>query len=385
MPRTVFAEGMKLARSAALVLLSSGALVLAGCSGAPLPTALPTAPSPTSSAESSPTPEPSAANGVEPTGEVQEIASGLSIPWSVVPLEQGGALISERDSARIVEVSDDGDVREVGRVPGVMPAGEGGLLGIALLEEPGATWLYADFTSGPDNRVVRMPLTGEPGSFGLGEPEVLITGLVAGGTHNGGRIKFGPDGMLYITVGDAQQRDRAQDPEALAGKILRITPEGDVPADNPFEGSPVWSYGHRNPQGIAWDDQGRMWASEFGQNTWDELNLIEPGNNYGWPIVEGMGGDDDFVDPVYQWSPSEASPSGLAWSEGTLFLASLRGQRIWTVQSADSEPEATPWFEDEFGRLRDVAIAPDGSLWFLTNDTGNDRLLRVELAPLPAD
>jgi glucose/arabinose dehydrogenase len=311
------------------------------------------------------------------------LAEGLSIPWSVIPLEDGGALVSERNSARILELTPDGDVREVGGVPGVAPGGEGGLLGIALLGEPGAAdaWLYAHFTSGPDNRVVRMPLTGRPGSLGIGEPEVLLTGLVAAGTHNGGRIKFGPDGMLYVTVGDAQQRDRAQDREALAGKILRITPAGDVPPDNPFDGSPVWSYGHRNPQGLAWDDQDRLWASEFGQNIWDELNLIEPGRNYGWPVVEGRGGGGEFVDPVFQWSPDEASPSGLAWSEGTLFLASLRGQRIWSVDSADGEPEATDWFAGEYGRIRDVVIAPDGSLWFLTNDTGNDRLLRVELAP----
>jgi glucose/arabinose dehydrogenase len=368
------------------VLAAGGVLLAAsGCSGTAQPTPSPTATSPAEpSATATPSAQPNA--GVQPTGDVEVLAEGLTIPWSVIPLENGGALISERESARIVELTADGDLREAGRVPGVAPAGEGGLLGIALLGEPGdaGTWLYAHFTSGPDNRVVRMPLTGSPGALAIGEPEVLLTGLVAGGTHNGGRIKFGPDGMLYVTVGDAQQRDRAQDPTALAGKILRITPEGDVPADNPFDGSPVWSYGHRNPQGIAWDDQDRLWASEFGQNTWDELNLIEPGQNYGWPVVEGMGGGDDFVDPVFQWSPADASPSGLAWSEGTLFLAALRGQRIWSVDSADSDPEARDWFTGEFGRIRDVVIAPDGALWFLTNDTGSDRLLRVELGPRDA-
>lgn len=368
-------------------LLATGAVMLAaaGCTGtaAPEPSPTPTTtPSPTPTPTPTPTEEPNA--GVEPTGDVEVLAEGLSIPWSVIPLGDGGALISERDNARILELTPDGDVREVGQVSGVRPAGEGGLLGIALLEDAGDTWLYAHFTSGPDNRVVRMPLTGEPGSFGLGEQQTVIDGFVAAWTHNGGRIKFGPDGMLYITVGDAQMRDRAQDREALAGKILRITPEGEVPPDNPFDGSPVWSYGHRNPQGIAWDDSGRLWASEFGQNTWDELNLIEPGQNYGWPVVEGMGGGSEFVDPVFQWPPAEASPSGLAWREGTLFLAALRGQRIWSVDSADAEPEATDWFAGEFGRIRDVVIAPDGSLWFLTNDTGNDRLLRVGLGPREA-
>jgi glucose/arabinose dehydrogenase len=365
-------------------------LAVSGCTGPPAPEPSRTpepAPSETSTATPTPTGSPNA--GVEPAGDVEVLADGLSIPWSVIPLDGGGALISERDNARILELTGSGDVREVGPVPGVRPGGEGGLLGIALLGEPGDpdAWLYAHFTSGPDNRVVRMPLTGQPGSLAIGEPEVLLTGLVAAGTHNGGRIKFGPDGMLYVTVGDAQMRDRAQDPEALAGKILRITPEGDVPPDNPFDGSPVWSYGHRNPQGIAWDEAGRLWASEFGQNTWDELNLIEPGQNYGWPVVEGMGGGDDFVDPVFQWSTDEASPSGLAWGGGTLFLAALRGERVWSVDGADGadgEPDARPWFAGEFGRIRDVVIAPDGSLWFLTNDTGDDRLLRVELAPRDA-
>ncbi|MFC0680672.1 PQQ-dependent sugar dehydrogenase [Lysobacter korlensis] len=375
---------MRLGRRALLAGAAVVALAASGCTGSaePAPSATRTAgPSPTDTQTPTPAEEPNP--GVEPTGNVDVLAEGLSIPWSVIPLDDGGALISERNSARVVELTADGEVREAGRVPGVAPGGEGGLLGIALLGEPGDAdaWLYAYFTSGPDNRVVRMPLTGDPGSLGLGEPEELLTGLAAAGTHNGGRIKFGPDGMLYVTVGDAQLRDLAQDPEALAGKILRITPEGDVPADNPFVGSPVWSYGHRNPQGIAWDDAGRLWATEFGQNTWDELNLIEPGQNYGWPVVEGRGGGGEFVDPVFQWSPDEASPSGLAWSEGTLFVASLRGQRIWTIDSADGDPQADEWFVGEYGRIRDVVIAPDGSLWFLTNDTGNDRLLRVALVP----
>jgi glucose/arabinose dehydrogenase len=379
---------MAMRRDRWAVALAAGVVAAgaAGCTGAPEPT--PT-PEPSVTAPPSPTPTPTPTpteeqnQGVEPTGNVEVLAGGMSVPWSVIPLAGGGALISERDSARILELTPGGDLREAGRVPGVAPGGEGGLLGIALLGEPGAdaAWLYAHFTSGPDNRVVRMRLTGEPGSLGTGRPEVLIEGLAAAGTHNGGRIKFGPDGMLYVTVGDAQQRDRAQDRTARAGKIFRITPEGTVPDDNPFDGSPVWSYGHRNPQGLAWDDQDRLWASEFGQNTWDELNLIEPGRNYGWPVVEGQGGGGDFVDPVVQWSPDEASPSGLAWSEGTLFLAALRGQRIWTVDSADDQPEARDWFAGEYGRIRDVVIAPDGSLWFLTNDTGNDRLLRVELGP----
>jgi glucose/arabinose dehydrogenase len=170
-----------------------------------------------------------------------------------------------------------------------------------------------------------------------------------------------------------------------------MTPEGEVPDDNPTSGSLVYSMGHRNPQGLAWDDEGQLWAAEFGQNTWDEFNHIVPGGNYGWPIVEGVVADERFLAPVLQWPTDQASPSGLAYVDGTFFLASLRGERVWAIYvGVDGTAGATPWFTEEFGRIRDVAAGPDGTLWFLTNNTdgrgdvrdGDDRLMQVRLVPL---
>jgi glucose/arabinose dehydrogenase len=274
---------------------------------------------------------------------------------------------------------DGGEPRSAGAVDQAAPDGEGGLLGVAVspdFERDRLLYFYA--TRSGDNAVLRGRLGRDDR---LGTLETVLDGIPKGFIHNGGRLRFGPDDMLYVATGETGDGGQAQDRGSLGGKILRITPQGRPAPGNPDPDSPVWTRGHRNVQGLTFDDDGNLWASEFGQSTYDELNLIRKGSDYGWPVVEGRGGGNDFVDPVFQWSPDEASPSGLAWSEGTLFLAALRGQRIWTVDSADGEPEARDWFAGEFGRIRDVAIAPDGSLWFLTNDTGNDRLLRVELGP----
>ena len=322
------------------------------------------------------------------------IASGLEAPWSILRLPNGATLISERDTAVIRELLPDGSLRDAGSVAGVQPNGEGGLLGLAYLpltdNSSGANegWVYAYFTGASDNRIVRMPLTGTAGSLGLGAAEDVLTGIPAAGNHNGGRLGVGPDGMLYATAGDAGDGGRSQDQGSLNGKILRMTPTGGVPDGNPF-GTLVWSLGHRNPQGIAWDSRGRLWASEFGQNTWDELNLITPGSNYGWPVVEGAAGDPAFVDPVQQWATTDASPSGLAIVSDTLFLASLRGERLWTVWP-DSGRAPAAAFEGAYGRIRDVVPGPDGTLWFITNNTdgrgdardGDDRLLQVGIGPV---
>lgn len=294
-------------------------------------------------------------------GEVDTIVGGLDVPWDLAFISDDTALVSERNTARIRSVTAGGDVTEVGVVDGVEPGGEGGLHGIARFED----WLYVYYTAASDNRVVRMPFDGSS----LGDQEVIIDGIPKAGIHNGGRIVFGPDGMLYIAAGDSSNGGLAQDVDSLAGKILRLNPDGSVPDGNPFD-SPVWSYGHRNPQGLAFDDNDQLWASEFGQNTWDELNRIEAGENYGWPIVEGIADSDEFVDPVRQWSTAEASPSGIAYVRDTIFMAALRGQRLWQIpleEGSVGEPQA--FFTQEYGRLRHAEVAPDGSLWVLTNNT----------------
>jgi glucose/arabinose dehydrogenase len=307
-----------------------------------------------------------------------------------VRLENGSALISERDTATVKELTAAGEVRDAGTVAAVQPGGEGGLLGIEARESDDGLWLYAYFTAASDNRIVRMPVTGDAGALSLGKASVILSGIAKAGNHNGGRIKFGPDGMLYATTGDAGDPSRAQDPGSINGKILRMMPDGSVPDDNPTPGSLVYSLGHRNPQGIAWDDAGRLWAAEFGQNTWDELNLIQPGHNYGWPNVEGAAGVAGFDDPVYQWSTSEASPSGLAEVDNTFFLAALRGQRLWAIYPVDNRVDAVAWFTGQYGRLRDAIPGPNGTLWVLTNNTdgrGNprpddDKLLEIRLTEL---
>ncbi len=309
--------------------------------------------------------------------------TGLDVPWSVAFVGDT-PLISTRERAEVLEPVPGGGTRVVGTVPDVAPSGEGGLLGLAVDDG----YLYAYATTADGNRVDRFPLTGGPGALGLGPREPVLAGIPAASHHDGGRIAFGPDGMLYVGTGDAGRRDAAQDAGSLAGKILRVTPDGDVPDDNPFPGSPVWSLGHRNVQGLAWSDDGTLYATEFGQDTWDELNVITPGANYGWPVVEGVAGREGYVDPVQQWDPDAASPSGMAYADGTLYLANLRGSVLRAVPTADPGT-AVDLYAGAFGRLRDAVAAPDGSLWVVTGNTdgrgepraGDDRVLRVP----PAD
>ncbi|MCD0447340.1 PQQ-dependent sugar dehydrogenase [Glycomyces sp. A-F 0318] len=320
---------------------------------------------------------------VEPTGEPEVLATGLESPWSVVFL--GAApLISERDDGDILELLPDGGTRVIGTVADVVHQGESGLLGLAV-DDRGRLYAYS---TGPDgNRVERYEPAGGPGSLALGPAETILEGIPAASNHDGGRLAIGPDGMLYATAGDAGDREDAQDLDSLAGKILRMTLDGGVPEDNPFPGSLVYSYGHRNPQGLAWDAEGTMFAAEFGQDTWDELNVIEPGGNYGWPEVEGTGGGGDYIDPVQQWRPDEASPSGIAVVEGTLFIANLKGEVLRAVPVADPGT-AAEFYEGEYGRIRAVTASPDGDLWFLTSNTdgygspgdGDDRLIAVALS-----
>lgn len=298
-------------------------------------------------------------------GAPRAIATLLRIPWSIVRVGDE-ALVSERNTARILAFRPGEALRVIGTVPGVTARADGGLLGLALRELDGTQWIYAFHSTMTDNRIVRMRYAADA----LSTPEVVLQGIPGGRGHNGGRIGFGPDGMLYAVTGDAQMGSNAQDTASLGGKVLRMTPDGDVPTDNPTPGSLVYSMGHRNPEGLAWDAAGRLWITEFGEDGWDELNRIEPGANYGWPIVEGNSNDPSFVNPVVQWRTAEMGPSGLAFVDDTFFIAGLTGRRLWTVVfDAAGEPITAAHFAGEFGRIRDVVVGPDDDVWFMSNRT----------------
>jgi glucose/arabinose dehydrogenase len=320
--------------------------------------------------------DPSVADAPDADATVDDVVTDLRAPWGLAFLPDGSALVTERDSARVLRVpAGGGSAAEVTVVADARPAGEGGLLGIAVRDDQ----VYVYYTAADDNRIARFPLA-SPSS----PPEVVFSGIPKAGNHNGGRIAFGPDGLLYVGTGDAAERGAAQDPATPAGKILRLTPDGEPAPGNPFGGSPVYSLGHRNVQGLAWDAGGQLYAAEFGQNTYDELNRITPGGNYGWPEAEGESSDPRFVNPVATWTTSAASPSGIAVGpDGRVWVACLRGQRLYRIGTDGTGAETL--LRGEHGRLRHVAAAPDGSMWVLTSNhdgrgdpvDGDDRILRL--------
>ncbi|MFF7475999.1 PQQ-dependent sugar dehydrogenase [Streptomyces sp. NPDC008092] len=324
---------------------------------------------------------------------VRTVAEGLKSPWGLAPLPDGaGLLVSDRDDGTISKVDEKtGKTTELGVVSGVSAAGEGGLLGIAL--SPGFAsdhMIYAYFTSASDNRIVRMLWDeSKPAEEQLGAPDTIFKGIPKGFIHNGGRIAFGPDGMLYAGTGESGQRGLAQDRKSLGGKILRLTPEGDPAPGNPFPDSPVYTYGHRNVQGLAWDDKERLFASEFGQDTWDELNAVKPGGDYGWPDAEGKSSDPKYVNPIAQWHTDDASPSGIAYVDGVIWMAGLKGQRLWRIPLDGTTAAAAPqaFLTGEYGRLRTVVAAGGDKLWLVTSNTdgrgrpkaGDDRILELRV------
>lgn len=365
-------------RAAPIAAAVAALLVLVGCGGSsPVgePGATTTSATGTTSAAATPTPTPT------PTAiATSTVADRLDTPWGVAQLPDGDLLVGSRDQATVTLVSPRTGARSgVGTVPGVRPAGEGGLLGLAVSPNFATDrQLYAYFTAESDNRIVRLRY--QDGQ--LTDPQPVLTGIPKGSNHNGGRIAFGPDGMLYAGTGEAGRTALSQDRSSLGGKILRMTPDGAPAPGNPSAGSVLYSLGHRNVQGLTWDGQGRLWAAEFGQNTWDELNLIEPGANYGWPTVEGKAGRAGFTDPYAQWTTAEASPSGIAYLDGAIWMAALRGTRLWQVPLDGSSP--TAHLTGEYGRLRTVLTEPDGTLLVTTSNTdgrgrpreGDDRILR---------
>lgn len=318
----------------------------------------------------------------------RSLAHGLRVPWGIAFLPSGRALVSERDTGRVLEVRPRGGYRVAGQVPGVVSTvtqgGENGLLGLALHPDFARNrWVYAYLSTASDNRVVRMRY--DDGQ--LGAPEVVLPGIARSLHHNGGALAFGRDGLLYVSTGDAEHPHRAQDRQSLSGKVLRITDTGGVPAGNPF-GNRVWSYGHRNVEGLAFDGAGRLWATEFGNHRRDELNHIVHGGNYGWPRVEGRDGPGGFRDPFVTWHPDECSPSGIAIARGHAWVGALHGQSLWSVKlDAPHRRRKVRHLDHRLGRIRGVHRAPDGSLWITTSDRdgrarrrrGDDHVYRVVL------
>lgn len=328
------------------------ALVLAGCSSSSSDT--PASTSPTESQNQSAGPQVSST-----------IATGLEAPWGVAFLPDGTAIVTERDTRKVLAIKD-GETQTVGTVSEAQPEGEGGLLGVAASPDFAKDQtLFLYYTARSDNRVA----TATYSDGRLGNVRPIVTGIPSGFTHNGGRLAFGPDGNLYVGTGDAGNSSNAQNFGSLGGKILRITKTGDPAPGNPQTNSPVWSLGHRNVQGLAFDESGQLWASEFGQSEVDELNKIVKGGNYGWPVIEGKGNVNRYISPELTWPVAQASPSGLAYADGSLWMAGLRGQRLWRITLQDGKAvDPQDFFVNTYGRLRTAATTPDGQLWVTTSN-----------------
>ncbi|MBA2664015.1 MAG: PQQ-dependent sugar dehydrogenase [Bradymonadaceae bacterium] len=328
-------------------------------------------------------------NNEGPRPIVEVIATGLEAPWDVAFTPDGRVFVTERDRGVVSELRDGGKGERVEvRSFEIDSAGEGGLMGLAAspdFESDGLLYVY--YTTRRDNRIVR---------FGLDTaPESVLTGIPSGRIHNGGRIAFGPDGLLYAATGDSGDARISQDPTSLAGKILRMNPDGSVPDDNPRSGSLVFALGIRNAQGLAWNAAGELYATDFGPQVDDEINRIQPDENYGWPEVTGTSKRSEFVDAVVVRQPRVASWSGAGFLVGGaipqwedhLFVAALRGERLWrfAFSATGDLTEHQAMLSGEYGRLRHVTQAPDGSLWVLTNNrdgrgspgADDDRILRV--------
>jgi glucose/arabinose dehydrogenase len=357
-------------RSLVAAALALAALV-GGCSdddegaGPPTVTAAPSAEesAPTTTKPSSPSPSRKDRPG--PPRVVDTVARNLSVPWGIDFLPDGTAIVTERDTRRVLAIAD-GNVRQVGLIEAAAPQGEAGLLGVAVspdFADDRTIFLYV--STAEDNRIVRTTYR----NGRLGTPEVVLDGIPNGFIHDGGRLQFGPDGYLYASTGETGAPELAPDRNSLGGKILRITPDGKPAPGNPDPSSPIWSLGHRNVQGLAFDDDDNLWASEFGDSTFDELNLIRKGGNYGWPTFEGRGDDPDLINPQVVWNTSEASPSGLAHLDGRLWLGALQGERLWRIDVENGRAsDPTDFFVGRYGRLRTVVVAPDGNLWVSTSN-----------------
>lgn len=302
-------------------------------------------------------------------GNLRTIAADIATPWAIDFLPSGDLLVTER-SGQVQRIGQNGATYNI---EGVRETSEGGLLGIALhpdFADNRYVYLYSTTDSGGRlaNRIERYRLEGQV----FRDRTEVLADIPASANHDGGALAFGPDDKLYITTGDAGDEPLAQDPQSLAGKILRLNPDGSVPSDNPF-GNAVWSYGHRNPQGLTWDNSGRLWSTEHGpsglQSGRDELNLIARGANYGWPTITGDETRDGMRAPILHSGDNDTwAPGGLAYAEGSLYFAGLRGQTLYQAKiNSNDSVTLSRHFVEQYGRLRAVTIRND-ELYFSTSN-----------------
>ena len=392
-------------RSFAVLALVTG--LLAGCSFGPPPPdqngSPPKLPTP-SAAPSSPSADGQAA--------IEVVTKHLSVPWGLGFLPDGTALVTERDTSRLLRISlanagpDGATPTEIQVIQGVATGGEGGLLGLAVSPDFKTDHTIFIYYSTPqDNRIAKLtiPATGPSGSPSApgspsasgspsaapaaNVPQPIVTGIPHGATNDGGRLAFGPDGFLYAGTGDAGDPTNASNPASLGGKILRMTPDGKPAPGNPGGGL-VYATGFRNVQGLAWDDTKRMYATDLGQATSDELNVVQAGKDYGWPTAEGTANNPKYADPLVTWKPVDAGCAGLGSSSTILITACLTGTRLYLVQLTQAggtlgAPE--PLLSKKYGRLRTVMPAPDGSIWVTTSNKDgegtpgpdDDQILRI--------
>lgn len=325
------------------------------------------------------------------------LAVNLEIPWALVFLPaspQGGPdksiLFTERPGrVRIIDNKGILNPNPVAVINDVRHQGEGGLLGITIHPDFSNNhfvylyYTYSNINNNTLNRVVRFEFEGNK----LQNQKIIVNGIPGASNHNGGRIKFGPDGFLYITTGDAQEPSFSQNKNSLAGKILRMTDEGKPAPDNSFSNS-VFSLGHRNPQGLAWDKDGKLWATEHGQSALDELNIIEKGKNYGWPIIDGNQMQNGMESAIIHSNSDTWAPSGTTYFNGSIFFAGLRGQALFEYNIESKT--LTPHLKGEIGRIREVVVGPDNLLYITTNnrdgrgvpDSTDDKIIRVNPSKL---
>ena len=398
-----------------MVVVGAGACSAASDNGSP---SAPTSTLPTSAASSPSTPSAATATATSAGADTstaspaarstagtahgsvhvdRQIAADLNVPWGLALLPGGDLLVTSRDTRQVWRINlQSGDRTRLGQIGEASSngssGGEGGLLGIAVSPDFSRNHrLFVYYSTDNDNRIALLTYHPDRASGSqLSRPTVILKGIPHGLHHNGGRIAFGPDGMLYASTGESGEPSLSQDKSSLGGKILRMTPAGKPAPGNPVAGSVMWSYGHRNVQGLAWDPAGRLWASEFGDRKADELNLIKPDHNYGWPDTQGKTDDDRFTGPVVEWGTEVDSPSGIAYASGSIWMAALRGERLWRIPLDGTKVVGAPhtpedFLKDEYGRLRSVLALDDHTLLVTTSNTdnratprsGDDRILEL--------